>query len=57
MADEIIPITEWPDYNVTPQGGDPLTHDLNAPYDKVRLQILVSCSSRAMWRAAPDRGE
>lgn len=32
---EIIPITEWPDWNTNPDGGDPLTQDLNAPYDKV----------------------
>lgn len=32
---EITPITEWPDYATNPQGGDPFTQDLNAPYDKV----------------------
>jgi ammonium transporter, Amt family len=36
MADAPVPITEWPDYSVNPQGGDPITQDLNAPYDKVR---------------------
>jgi Amt family ammonium transporter len=36
MADSsITPVTEWPDYGVDPTGGDPITHDLNAPYDKV----------------------
>lgn len=33
---EITPVTEWPDYAVDPQGGNPITQDLNAPYDKVR---------------------
>lgn len=32
---EITPVTEWPDYAVDPQGGNPITQDLNAPYDKV----------------------
>jgi ammonium transporter, Amt family len=32
---EITPVTEWPDYATDPQGGDPFTQDLNAPYDKV----------------------
>jgi len=32
---EITPVTEWPDYATNPQGGDPFTQDLNAPYDKV----------------------
>jgi hypothetical protein len=33
---EIVPVTEWPDYSTTPTGGDVMTQDLNAPYDKVR---------------------
>lgn len=37
---EITPVTEWPDYATNPQGGDPLTQDLNAPYDKVSSQCL-----------------
>lgn len=37
------PITEWPDYNTNPAGGDPMTTDLNAPYDKGDLcWMLVS---------------
>lgn len=37
----ITPVTEWPDYSVDPQGGDPITQDLNAPYDKVSpLELL-----------------
>lgn len=35
MASTITPVTEWPDYNVDPTGGDPITQDLNALYDKV----------------------
>ena len=34
---EIVPVTEWPDYATNPQGGDPFTQNLNAPYDKVSL--------------------
>lgn len=37
------PITEWPDYNVMPTGGDVMTQDLNALYDKGDLcWLLVS---------------
>jgi Amt family ammonium transporter len=32
---EITPVTEWPDYSTMPTGGDVMTQDLNAPYDKV----------------------
>lgn len=32
---EIVPVTEWPDYATTPTGGDVMTTDLNALYDKV----------------------
>lgn len=45
MSEEIIPITEWPDYSVTPQGGDPITQNLNAPYDKVYSQRTSSPQS------------
>jgi len=37
------PITEWPDYAVDPNGGDVMTTDLNALYDKGDLcWMLVS---------------
>jgi Amt family ammonium transporter len=36
---EITPVVEWPDYATDPNGGDPFTQDLNAPYDKVSLRI------------------
>lgn len=35
MAEAPVPVSEWPAYSVNPQGGDPITQDLNAPYDKV----------------------
>jgi len=37
----ITPVTEWPDYTVDPTGGNPVTHDLNAPYDKVSIITTV----------------
>jgi Amt family ammonium transporter len=37
------PITEWPDYSVDPNGGNVMTQDLNALYDKGDLcWMLVS---------------
>jgi Amt family ammonium transporter len=37
------PIVQWPDYNVQPNGGDVMTTDLNALYDKGDLcWMLVS---------------
>jgi hypothetical protein len=37
------PIVEWPDYSVMPNGGDVMTTDLNALYDKGDLcWMLVS---------------
>ena len=44
MADAPVPITEWPDYNVNPQGGDPLTQDLNSLYDKGDLCWILVCT-------------
>lgn len=38
---EIVPVTEWPEWSTNPNGGDPLTQDLNAPYDK---------ASHPLWR-------
>jgi hypothetical protein len=46
MADSTItPVTEWPDYNVDPTGGDPIIKDLNALYDKVLQLTNPSTSS------------
>ena len=33
MAD-ITPVTEWPEWSDNPNGGDPFTQNLGAPYDK-----------------------
>lgn len=35
MSDALPPVKEWPDYDVNPQGADPLLQDINAPYNKV----------------------
>jgi hypothetical protein len=42
------PITEWPDYNANPYGGDVMTQDLNALYDKGDLCWLL-VSSVLCW--------
>ncbi|KAH7128757.1 ammonium transporter AmtB-like domain-containing protein [Dendryphion nanum] len=49
------PITEWPDYNVTPTGGDVMTQDLNALYDKGDLCWLLVCSCLC-WQITPAIG-
>jgi hypothetical protein len=36
MSDGLPPVTEWPDYDDNPRGANPLTQDINAPYNKVR---------------------
>lgn len=36
------PVTEFPDYNEDPNGGNVLTQNLNAPYDKVRFPSVGS---------------
>ncbi len=46
---EITPVTEWPDYSVDPQGGNPITQDLNAPYDKVRHALSSWMSSTSSY--------
>ena len=43
------PITEWPDYNVNPNGGDVMTQDLNALYDKGDLCWLLVSSVLCWW--------
>ncbi|KAF4837545.1 Ammonium transporter 1 [Colletotrichum siamense] len=52
---EIIPVTEFPDYAVDPTGGDPLTHDLNAPYDKGDLCWVLVCTIFC-WQITPAIG-
>ncbi|KAI0597765.1 ammonium transporter AmtB-like domain-containing protein [Biscogniauxia sp. FL1348] len=55
MSSEITPVTEWPDYSVNPQGGDPITQDLNAPYDKGDL-CWVLVSTVLCWQITPAIG-
>ncbi|KAJ9501401.1 hypothetical protein LTR99_004550 [Exophiala xenobiotica] len=52
---EITPVTEWPDYSVDPQGGNPITQDLNAPYDKGDLCWMLVCTILC-WQITPAIG-
>ncbi|KFA67328.1 hypothetical protein S40285_03623 [Stachybotrys chlorohalonatus IBT 40285] len=52
---EITPVTEWPDYSDNPRGGDPITQDLNAPYDKGDLCWLLVCTILC-WQITPAIG-
>merc|ERR1712230_326467 len=52
---EITPVTEWPDYSVDPQGGNPITQDLNAPYDKGDLYWVLVCTILC-WQITPAIG-
>ncbi|KIV93704.1 hypothetical protein PV10_04900 [Exophiala mesophila] len=52
---EIVPITEWPDYSENPQGGDPITQDLNAPYNKGDLCWILVCTILC-WQITPAIG-
>lgn len=51
---EIIPVTEWPEWSVNPNGGDPLTQDLNAPYDKGDMCWMLVCTVLC-WQITPVR--
>ncbi|KAI5925417.1 ammonium transporter AmtB-like domain-containing protein [Camillea tinctor] len=55
MSSDITPVTEWPDYSVDPQGGNPITQDLNAPYDKGDLCWLL-VSTVLCWQITPAIG-
>ncbi|KAH7026469.1 ammonium transporter AmtB-like domain-containing protein [Microdochium trichocladiopsis] len=55
MSDEILPVLEWPAYEVNPNGGDPITQDLNAPYDKGDLCWLL-VSTVICWQITPAIG-
>jgi hypothetical protein len=44
------PITEWPEWSADPDGGNPVTQDLNALYDKVR-QRRGKEIEWTIWRA------
>ncbi|KAL8335298.1 hypothetical protein RB598_009477 [Gaeumannomyces tritici] len=50
-----VPVTEWPDYGTNPRGGDPITQDLNAPYDKGDLCWLLVCIILC-WQITPAIG-
>ncbi|WQF79490.1 Putative ammonium transporter, ammonium/urea transporter [Colletotrichum destructivum] len=52
---EVIPVTEFPDYAVDPTGGNPITHDLNAPYDKGDLCWVLVCTILC-WQITPAIG-
>merc|ERR1711881_744497 len=52
---EITPVTEWPDYSTTPTGGDVMTQDVNAPYDKGDLAWLLVCTCLC-WQITPAIG-
>ena len=52
---EIAQISEWPDYNANPRGGDPITQDLTSPYDKGDLAWLSVCTALC-WQITPAVG-
>ncbi|KAH7385245.1 ammonium transporter AmtB-like domain-containing protein [Phaeosphaeria sp. MPI-PUGE-AT-0046c] len=49
------PIVNWPDYSVMPTGGDVMTQDLNAPYDKGDLCWML-VSTILCWQITPAIG-
>ncbi|KAK4184258.1 putative ammonium transporter [Podospora australis] len=51
----ITPVTEWPEWSTNPDGGDPLTQDLNAPYDKGDLAWMLVCTILC-WQITPAIG-
>ncbi|KAK4653416.1 hypothetical protein QC762_507100 [Podospora pseudocomata] len=52
---EIVPVTKWPEWSSNPDGGDPLTQNLNAPYDKGDLAWLLVCTILC-WQITPAIG-
>ncbi|RYP64557.1 hypothetical protein DL770_009166 [Monosporascus sp. CRB-9-2] len=52
---EITPVTEWPEWHSYPNGGDPITQDLNAPYDKGDLCWMLVCTVLC-WQITPAIG-
>ncbi|KAK1981908.1 ammonium transporter [Colletotrichum cereale] len=52
---EVIPVTTFPDYAVDPTGGNPITHNLNAPYDKGDLCWMLVCTILC-WQITPAIG-
>ncbi|RYP85988.1 hypothetical protein DL769_000851 [Monosporascus sp. CRB-8-3] len=53
---EILPVTEWPEWHSYPNGGDPITQDLNAPYDKGDLCWML-VSTILCWQITPDEAQ
>lgn len=52
---DIAQISEWPDYNANPRGGDPITQDLTSPYDKGDLAWMAVCTILC-WQITPAVG-
>ncbi|RYP16793.1 hypothetical protein DL765_004906 [Monosporascus sp. GIB2] len=50
---EITPVTEWPEWHSYPNGGEPITQDLNAPYDKGDLYWML-VSTILCWQITPS---
>jgi ammonium transporter, Amt family len=48
----ITPVTEWPEWKANPNGGDPLTQDLNAMYNKGDLCWML-VSTVLCWQITP----
>ncbi|KAK3313027.1 ammonium transporter AmtB-like domain-containing protein [Apodospora peruviana] len=52
---EITPVLEFPDWFENPDGGDPLTQDLGASYDKGDLCWMLVCTILC-WQITPAIG-
>ena len=50
----IVPVTEWPDWHDVPDGGDPITQDLNAHYDEGDLCWML-IGTVLCWQITPVR--
>ncbi|KAK0391450.1 hypothetical protein NLU13_0951 [Sarocladium strictum] len=55
MSDGLPPVTEWPDYNDNPRGANPLTQDINAPYNKGDLAWILVATCLC-WQITPAIG-
>ncbi|KAK3376193.1 ammonium transporter AmtB-like domain-containing protein [Lasiosphaeria ovina] len=52
---EITPVTEWPDWHDNLDGGDPLTQNFTAAYDKGDLCWMLVCTILC-WQITPAIG-
>ncbi|KAK0713596.1 ammonium transporter AmtB-like domain-containing protein [Lasiosphaeria miniovina] len=52
---EITPVTEWPEWHDNPDGGDPLTQNFTAAYDKGDLCWMLVCTILC-WQITPAIG-